>query len=113
MKKSFLKTSLICLGITLLCGLYSFKTPYREKSQFTKGCVVETNALGECVSWKFRENYGHDEVRITNNCSSDIVVSYKYWTNRWVSVKFAVKAGTSSSWWPADNLTDFSYYFDD
>ena len=27
MKKSLLKTSLICLGVTLLCGMYSFKTP--------------------------------------------------------------------------------------
>lgn len=33
MKKPILKTALICLGITLLCGMYSFKTPEGMKSQ--------------------------------------------------------------------------------
>ena len=33
MKKTLLKTVFICLEITLLCGLYSFKTPDGVKSQ--------------------------------------------------------------------------------
>lgn len=33
MKKTLFKTAFICLGITLLCGLYSFKTPDGVKSQ--------------------------------------------------------------------------------
>ena len=108
MKKKFfilgLSTIIICSSVFAINSLSK-----------NDECVnaVEVKVSDECVSWKFRENYGHDEVRITNNCSSDITVSYKYWTNRWVSVKFGVKAGTSSSWWPADNLKDFSYSFDD
>ena len=33
MKKSLSKAALICFGVTLLCGLYSFKTPEGERSQ--------------------------------------------------------------------------------
>ena len=40
MKKSLLKASLICLGITLLCGLSSFNTPNGVKSQGRNASIV-------------------------------------------------------------------------
>ena len=108
-----MKKKIIILGLSaiLSCSSMFAINSISKHNEETK--VVEMSESAECVSWKFREVHGHDEVKISNNCSSDITVSYKYWTDHWVSVKFGVKAGTSSSWWPADNLKDFTYTFDD
>ena len=57
MKKTILKTALICLGITLLCGLCSFRTPERVKSQqsyqiaviFADTIITPNGEESECI----------------------------------------------------------------
>jgi len=104
MKKSLLKASLICLGITLLCGLYSFRipegenlqqrfrtasisndtliTPDGEEAQSIKEVVVESDQ-GDCecvVTLKIVSGYtSHDwELIVTNPCHKSIVASCNY-----------------------------------
>lgn len=64
---------------------------------------IDEDVCDTCYTVTPRKNYGHDEIQITNNCSYNITVSYEYWTDRWVPVKFGVDAGKESSWWPADS----------
>lgn len=73
-----MKKSIIYLGLSafLACGtLYATnsQTKTDEKTE-----IVSSSLSGDCVSWNFRDNNGYDEVKITNNCSSEIKVSYKY-----------------------------------
>ena len=108
-----MKKKIIILGLSAILSC-SFMFAINSISKHNDGTkAIEMNVSAECVSWKFREVYGHDEVKIFNNCSSDIIISYKYWTSRWIFVELRVKAGTSSLWLPADNLKDFTYTFDD
>lgn len=113
--KKKMKKSIIVLGLSVIlaCGTL-FATNSQSKTE-EKTEIVSSSLSGDCVSWKFRDNNGYDEVKITNNCSSEIKVSYKYWNgkDRWVSVSFRVGAGQSSLWWPANSLKDFNYEFVD
>ena len=53
MKKSILKASLICLGIALLCGMSSFKTPDEVKPQ--QNYQTKTISNGTVINLDGRE----------------------------------------------------------
>ena len=107
-----MKRVFFILGLcAVLAGGSSFKmNSFVNQMDTEKSQLLKSDS---CVTWKPRKNHGYNEIKVTNNCSSNITVTYKYWNNRWVSVKFGVKAGTSSLWWPADQMQGFSYRFDD
>lgn len=82
MKKTVLQALLICLGIALLCGLYSFKTHMGEKSQRIKKDAVEYN-LNDCVcTLRVDENVASSSwylvvhVGCSSNCN--VKVTYDY-----------------------------------
>ena len=101
MKKPLLKTSLICLGITLLYGMSSFKTPEGvspqsnhtvsivydtiispngEESQCIKEIVIEGDQ-GDCqCSLEVHEFMGKWELRLSKSlsCSGPVTAKYKY-----------------------------------
>ena len=102
MKKSLLKTSLICLGITLLCGLYSFKTPEGMKSQQrnrTASIVYDTiitldgegarcikefgeksdPSVCECVLYVVENEYTNSwSLKLSVSCNCTVIVTYDY-----------------------------------
>lgn len=111
MKKNII---VLGLGAFLACGTLFAMNSQNKTDEKTE--TVSSLASGDCVSWKFQKDaLGLDEIKITNNCSSEIKVSYKYWNgkDRWVSVSFRVGAGQSSLWWPANSMKDFDYEFVD
>lgn len=100
MKKSLLKASLICLGITLLCGLYSFKTPDGVKlqqryltaaisndtiitpegmeSQQIKEVVVESG-LSKCTcTLSVVDGTAVWILQVYISCDCDVIVTYDY-----------------------------------
>lgn len=82
MKKSLLKASLICLGVTLLCGLYSFKTPDIETSQ--QGCQTAAISNDTVISLLGAGSQSiKKEVAVGGRdgctCSIDVSVSGEQW----------------------------------
>lgn len=100
MKKPILKTALICLGITLLCGMYSFKTPEEAKlqrcnrtasivydtiitpdgevSRVIKTVVVE-NDQKQCTCSLFVSENGTDwRLGIRSSCNCSLKATYVY-----------------------------------
>ena len=78
MKKSLIKASLVCLGITLLCGLYSFKTLEREISQCVTEMVIE-NDLCDCNYRLYVETCtGFWYLKLKNECPDPIIATCKY-----------------------------------
>lgn len=84
MKKPLLKAALICLGITLLCGLYSFRTPqgenlqqrYRTTSTVYDTIIIPDGEAVECVK----------EVTVENDqgaCTCRLHVLYNDITGDW------------------------------
>lgn len=104
MKKSLLKATLICLGVTLLCGLYSFKTPEEVKLQRcnqTASIVYDTiitsdgkeseciqkvaveSEQGDCecvVTLKIVNGYTSSDWKliVTNPCHKSVVATCNY-----------------------------------
>ena len=98
MKKSLLKASLICLGVILLCGMYSFRIPDgvksprshasiiydtittsdREESRYIKEVVFE-NDQKQCTCTLFvSENSGNWRLGIKSSCSCELRATYVY-----------------------------------
>ena len=101
MKKHLLKAALICLGITLLCGLYSFRTLKGEDLQHSYQTVAISNDTiitsegeeSECIQEVVVENeqgdgtcslYVHYTTEnwylycCTNGCDRSVEVKYWY-----------------------------------
>lgn len=106
MKKSIIALG---LGVILTCGTL-FAMNFSSKSDKPKMELnenTEEEVCDGCWTKKDRKYYGHDEIKVINNCSYNVTVSYEYWTDHWVPVKFGVDAGKESSWWPADSYRNF------
>lgn len=101
MKKTLFKTVLICLGVTLLCGLYSFKTPEGVKShqcyqtaaisndtiitpdgegaECTQEVVVEIDKSGcNCSLTVSYWEPGRWNLNLTNGCTRKVHAICKY-----------------------------------
>ena len=99
------------LGIILTCGTL-FAMNHSSKWNDQKTELNENTEEDVCdVCWvkddTKKDAFGHTLIKITNNCSYTITVSYEFWTDHWVSVEFDVKAGKESSSWPANSYRKF------
>lgn len=111
MKKTLLKTLLICLGFAFLesgtisaenhpFGWYDFQTELNESAD--ESCVVK----------KDRVNYGKDEIQITNNCTEAVIVEFDYWTGlKWIHAKYRIEANTTSIWIPAESYKNYDWHW--
>lgn len=78
MKKLLLKATFVCLGITLLCGMYSFKTPQKELLKNIKEVVIEKD-LCDCNYHLYVENgVGWWYLKLKNGCPDPIIATCKY-----------------------------------
>lgn len=126
MKKHLLKAALICLGITLLCGLYSFKTSEGVKSQQnyqTASIVYDTiitpeGEESECIKEVVIESDQSD-------CQCSLYVSINTTINRWdlmiskslscsgpvtARYKYKVTYYANGSNYPNDTTIDYGPY---
>ena len=78
MRKTLLKPLLICLGITFLCGLYSFKSIEKKTSQTPNKVVVENDRC-DCNYHLYVENgVGWWYLKLKNNCPDPIIATCRY-----------------------------------
>ena len=107
-----MKKYIAVLGLCtiLACGtLFAMNYPSKwnePKTELNEN--AEEDICDEC--WEKEDGkdvLGHTQIKITNNCSYTITVSYEYWTDHWVPVEFDVKAGKESVWWPANSYRKF------
>ena len=100
MKKPLLKTALICLGITLLCGMSSFRTlkgedlqqsyqstsisndtlitPNGEEAQYIKEVVIESNQSNCICSLFVSYAASYWSLNLKNYSNFPVEVSYTY-----------------------------------
>lgn len=107
MKKSLLKASLICLGVTLLCGLYSFKTIEGEKSQhIMKKSFVESELSGcKCRLCVKDGSDGDWVLYLYNDCSKNVKVTFTYYIYK-LNGEIESKPITDKIYSPGRNFID-------
>ena len=112
-----MKKSIVVLGLStfLACGtLFAINNPSErndpktelDEGQECEGCVVKADRKNP---WN-----GKDEIQITNNCSGDVIVEYEHWSdtqNKFITVKYNVKAKTTSNWFPAESYRNYKWYW--
>jgi hypothetical protein len=108
-----MKKYIAVLGLStiLACGTV-FAMNHSNKWNDQKTELNENTEEEVCdVCWEKddtkKDALGHTQIKVTNNCSYRVTVSYEYWTDRWVSVEFGVDAGKESVWWPANSYRNF------
>lgn len=77
MKKSLLKASLICLGVTLLCGLSSFMVPERVKLQ--QSCQTVTVSNDTIITSEGEESECIQKIVVEidrSGCKCSLTISY-------------------------------------
>ena len=105
--------AILGLSTILACGTLSAMN-YSSKWCIPKTELNESQECEGCVVKADRENpfTGKDEIKITNNCSDDIIVKFEYWSdtlNKYVTAKYRVKAKTTSVWLPAESYKNFTW----
>ena len=108
-----MKKLLVLLGLSAFLAFGTmFAMNHTSKWNETKTKLNKNTEVEVCKEcWEKKEGkhaLGLKQIKIYNNCSYEVTVSYEYWYDKkWVPVNFGVKAGTESSWWPANDYRCF------